>query len=245
MILSCNIVNRAGITPTYGDFSYISDNTYSAKEISDEVERVKDVIGSSFDHRLTLYDAIVKIFTDLPHWMSDVKTSLLDQDSLRVVVEAQKNAELAIMHVDTYRYPIARVAVACVVHARQQFNRTSWNEDLERCTGFTWSEVLPAVRHIRRIRGNRTNLVAVEIKYRDAYIHMCRYRRSQLLYVVPRPAYHPTNQPTNDRMMVTKLLHDGWIFVRSRLQSRVFPYHYTIFRNSVIMSSVTIESTKQ
>jgi len=190
MILSCNIVNRAGITPTYGDFSYISDNTYSAKEISDEVERVKDVIGSSFDHRLTLYDAIVKIFTDLPHWMSDVKTSLLDQDSLRVVVEAQKNAELAIMHVDTYRYPIARVAVACVVHARQQFNRTSWNEDLERCTGFTWSEVLPAVRHIRRIRGNRTNLVAVEIKYRDAYIHMCRYRRSQLLYVVPRPAYH-------------------------------------------------------
>ena len=34
MILACNVVNHGGIMPTYGDFSYISDNTYSVEEIS-------------------------------------------------------------------------------------------------------------------------------------------------------------------------------------------------------------------
>ena len=133
---------------------------------------------------------MVNIFTNLPHWMSDVKISLLMQDNLRVVVEAQKNAELAIMYVDTYRYPLACIAAACVVHARQEFDRQSWTEELESCVGFTWSEILPAVRHIRRVRGVKSSLVAVETKYRDAYVHMCRYRRSQLLYVIPRPVHH-------------------------------------------------------
>ena len=99
MILACNVVNHGGIMPTYGDFSYISDNTYSVEEISAEVDRIKADIGTTFRDRLTLYNAIVHIFTDLPHWMNDVKVSLLMQDSLRVVVEAQKNAELAIMYV--------------------------------------------------------------------------------------------------------------------------------------------------
>ena len=128
--------------------------------------------------------------------MSDVKISLLMQDSLRVVVEAQKNAELAIMYVDTNtKYPVARIAAACVVHARQEFDRQSWTEDLEHCTGFTWSEILPAVQHIRRVRGVRSSLVAVEIILqrciRTSLTSIKRkMRRSQLLYVVPRPAYH-------------------------------------------------------
>ncbi len=189
MILACTIVNYSGVVPSYADFSYISDNTYSVKEITEEVERIKCLWGSTDRLRLTLYDAMVKIFEDFPLWMNDSAAPPFSSfDSMSVIVEAQKNAELAIMNVDTYRYSHAHVAAACVVHARQQFDRTSWNDDLEACIGYSWSEILPVVQHIRRIRALNTSLVAVEIKYRDAYVHLCRFRRSQVLYVVPRPA---------------------------------------------------------
>ena len=55
MILACNIVNHGGIIPIYRDFSYISDNTYSVEEITEEVERIKVIIGTLFRDRYTLY----------------------------------------------------------------------------------------------------------------------------------------------------------------------------------------------
>ncbi len=67
-----------------------------------------------------------------------------------------------------------------MVHARQEFDRQSWTEDLERCTGFTWSEILPAVQHIRRIRSVKSSLVAVEIKYRDAYVSIVGARSARI-----------------------------------------------------------------
>eukprot|EP00939_MAST-03C_sp_MAST-3C-sp1_P005208 g5208.t1 len=177
------------ISPTHEEMRYISDDTYAVRDIAAEHERISAIISPRQTDRskptkkhATLYTALVKFAADVPHALP----------TLRVILHAQRVAELALMRAKMLKYRPSLLAVACVVRARYETNLCAWDDAIEDATGYFWKDVQPCLSLLIKEtrRASSGNLRAVRVKYDVVLEQFCSFRHSHLVYMAP-PASVP------------------------------------------------------
>lgn len=123
--------------PEVSEFVYITDDTYSRQQVLRMENLMIKTLGFDFC-AVTPLDFLNRFLRSLQTTDSKVRKM------------ARFLCDISLVEYSMVQYAPSMVATAACVYSNYIVNNEGWNDSIEHYSGYTWSQVLPCLRHLQQ-----------------------------------------------------------------------------------------------